>query len=111
MALTLLQAGTGLRFSETMALTCADADVIGETLAVTVGQDISKTHRARTVPILDERIGAYWRQRLDVTAQNNPHHLRLHRQTLAGIETARMPQRQQRGFIPTAVLHRRRDIA
>ena len=69
-ALTLLQAGTGLRLSETLALTRADVDVTGETLAVTVGQDISKTHRARTVPILDDRIDAYWRQRLEAMAQN-----------------------------------------
>lgn len=68
-ALTLLQAGTGLRLSETLALTKADVVTSGKTLAFKVDEDVSKTHRARTVPILDDRIDKYWRERFESLAE------------------------------------------
>lgn len=71
-ALTLLQAGTGLRISEALALTGGDVSVTNTTIAVTVSADISKTHRGRTVPILDGRINAYWRDRLNAQRRSDP---------------------------------------
>lgn len=62
-ALTLLQAGTGLRLSEVLSLTTADVTVT-DILSVTVSADVSKTHRARSIPLLDERVENYWRARL-----------------------------------------------
>lgn len=71
-ALTLLQAGTGLRISEALALTKADVVTHEDTIAVTVSPEVSKTHRGRTVPILDERIADYWRARLTGLRQADP---------------------------------------
>ncbi|AIT60484.1 hypothetical protein CDOO_03885 [Corynebacterium doosanense CAU 212 = DSM 45436] len=64
-ALALLQAGTGLRITEALALTRADLSESGGRLAVPVSADVSKTHRSRTVPILDARVEAWHRARLD----------------------------------------------
>lgn len=63
-ALALLQAGTGLRVSEALSLTRANTTVADEAITVTVTKGISKTHRARTIPILDKRIEQWWRTRL-----------------------------------------------
>lgn len=63
-ALTILQAATGLRISEVLALTRDNVTETRDALAVTVSADVSKTHRARTVPLLDERAERYWRERL-----------------------------------------------
>ncbi|WP_165165431.1 site-specific integrase [Corynebacterium qintianiae] len=63
-ALTLLQAGTGLRISEALALTKSDVTITDTAVSVTVRPDVSKTHRGRSVPILDTRIEEYWRDRL-----------------------------------------------
>ena len=48
--------------------------VTEEAVTLTVSKDISKTHRARTVPILDARIERWWRARLDTldTAPSTP---------------------------------------
>ena len=55
--LTLLQATTGLRVSEANAITWKHIETSGDgTLHVLVTEDISKTHKARRVPILDERV-------------------------------------------------------
>lgn len=69
-ALALLQAGTGLRVSEALALTLRDVVLTDQAVTVTVSKNISKTHRARTVPILDNRIEGWWRNRLDHLAVN-----------------------------------------
>ncbi|TFD01326.1 site-specific integrase [Cryobacterium sinapicolor] len=65
--LTLLQATTGLRVSEANAITFSrhmETEDDG-TLHVIVTEDISKTHRERRVPVLDDRVA----QRL-LTRQN-----------------------------------------
>ncbi|RKR74753.1 site-specific integrase [Frondihabitans australicus] len=55
--LTLLQAATGLRVTEANSLTWGDVkSSADDTVRVTVTEDVSKTHRERTVPILDERV-------------------------------------------------------
>lgn len=69
-ALALLQAGTGLRISEALSLVRADVVVTDQALTVTVSEGVSKTHRARTVPILDSRIEEWWRGRLERLAVN-----------------------------------------
>lgn len=71
-ALALLQAATGLRISETLTLTKSDATITDETVAVTVSAEQSKTHRGRTVPLLDDRIEKYWRERLDGLTLTDP---------------------------------------
>jgi integrase len=66
--LTLLQAATGLRVSEANALIWkrhVETDDNG-VIHVTVTKDISKTHRERRVPVLDDRVA----QRL-LTRQND----------------------------------------
>ncbi|WP_426727051.1 tyrosine-type recombinase/integrase [Corynebacterium auriscanis] len=63
-ALALLQAATGLRISEALALTKAGVTITDEVVAVTVTAGQSKTHRGRTMPLLDPRIERYWRERL-----------------------------------------------
>lgn len=54
--LTLLQATTGLRISEALLITwdlvCDD----GQTMYIHITEEISKTHIARTVPVLDPRV-------------------------------------------------------
>lgn len=62
--LTLLQMSTGLRISEARTLAWSDVstDVDG-TLRVTVTEERSKTHRARTVPVLDDRVSAHLSRR------------------------------------------------
>ncbi|MCS4491554.1 tyrosine-type recombinase/integrase [Corynebacterium sp. ES2715-CONJ3] len=63
-ALALLQAGTGLRVSEALTLTRRDVVDADQALVVAVDKDVSKTHRARVVPILDNRVESWWRARL-----------------------------------------------
>lgn len=53
---TLLQAETGLRISEACRLTRADVDADADPLTVTVTPGVSKTHRGRTVPVMDPRV-------------------------------------------------------
>lgn len=80
-AMTLLQAGTGLRLGEALALTSDDMIVTDGSVSVTVTAAVSKTHRARTVPVLDDRVADYWRDRLTgipagaplIPAPGNPH--------------------------------------
>ena len=63
--LTLLQATTGLRVSEANGIVWGEhvsADLDG-TIHVTVTKDLSKTHRARRVPVLDPRVAARLRDR------------------------------------------------
>lgn len=66
--LTLLQMVTGLRIAEARTLTWANtsADADG-TLRVTVTAELSKTHRARIVPILDSRVSAHLTSRRQET--------------------------------------------
>lgn len=55
---TLLQAATGLRISEANAITWVRHVETSDdgTIYVTVTEDISKTHRERRVPVLDDRV-------------------------------------------------------
>lgn len=58
--LTLLQATTGLRVGEAVALTWNDIDVEDQgQVYVTVSDAISKTHRGRRAPILDDRVAEH----------------------------------------------------
>lgn len=61
---TLLQAETGLRINEVCHLTRADINVNADPLEVTVAPEISKTHKGRTVPVMDSRIANRVRERL-----------------------------------------------
>ena len=72
MALALLQAGTGLRISEALALTREDATVTKSSLAVTVQAEQSKTHRGRTVPMLDARCEKFWLERINAIGPGDP---------------------------------------
>lgn len=55
--LTLIQAVTGLRIGEVRTLEWAEVTVDDNgQMTVTVTADKSKTHKARTVPVLDERV-------------------------------------------------------
>lgn len=69
-ALALLQSGTGLRISEALALTRSDAATTAESITLTVTEEVSKTHRARSVPILDKRVESWWRTRLEALPAN-----------------------------------------
>lgn len=62
--LTLLQMSTGLRISEARTLTWANVEHSADgTVRVTVTEQFSKTHRARTVPVLDDRVAAHLTRR------------------------------------------------
>jgi len=55
--LTLLQAATGLRVTEATTLTWQEVDVDDSgQMFVTVLEDVSKTHRGRRVPVLDQDV-------------------------------------------------------
>jgi integrase len=58
--LTLLQSATGLRISEALALGLVELRTVGSgrnaRLEVHVSEEISKTHRARTIPILHDGV-------------------------------------------------------
>lgn len=71
-ALALLQAGTGLRISEALSLTKKDVTVTNDDVSVSVSADVSKTHRGRSISILDPRIEVYWRERLEGLDQTSP---------------------------------------
>jgi integrase len=58
--LTLLQSATGLRISEANGLTWTrHIDTDGDIVHVTVTEDISKTHRERRVPVLDDSVAKH----------------------------------------------------
>ncbi|MBS6364030.1 MAG: site-specific integrase [Actinomycetaceae bacterium] len=63
--LTLLQAATGLRIGEALSLTYDEINDDGQQITVTVTPERSKTHRGRTVPVLDDRIAARLRERVE----------------------------------------------
>ena len=58
--LTLLQSTTGLRVGEAIALTWNDIDVDDQgQVYVTVSDAVSKTHRGRRAPVLNERVAEH----------------------------------------------------
>lgn len=61
--LTLFQAATGLRISEALALTLDGLRTKGSgsntTLSVHVSEEISKTHKARTIPVLHDGVAQH----------------------------------------------------
>ena len=61
---TLVQAETGLRINEACSLTRADVDAQSDPLTLTVPEEVSKTHKGRTIPVMDERIADRIRERL-----------------------------------------------
>ncbi|MCV7492323.1 site-specific integrase [Micrococcus luteus] len=63
--LTLLQMSTGLRLSEALGVTWADASDHGGQMSLTVSAELSKTHRARTVPVLAGAVADRLRERRD----------------------------------------------
>lgn len=62
--LTLLQASTGFRIGEALGLRVSEVEDDGKTMTVTVPAEHSKTHRGRTVPVLDARVAERIRERL-----------------------------------------------
>lgn len=66
---TLLQSETGLRINEVCNLTRADVDADTDPLTVTVRSDISKTHKGRTIPVMDARVADRVRKRLERITQ------------------------------------------
>lgn len=62
--LTLLQAVTGFRIGEALGLRVCEVEDDGKTMTVTVPAERSKTHRGRTVPMLDARVAERIRERL-----------------------------------------------
>ena len=62
--LTLLQAVTGFRIGEALSLRLDEVDDDGQKMTVSVPAERSKTHRGRTVPVLDQRVADRLRVRL-----------------------------------------------
>lgn len=57
--LTLLQAATGLRINEALSISWEDVVIDANGLMhVNISTNLSKTHRGRTVPVLDDRVQA-----------------------------------------------------
>ncbi|WP_123507493.1 site-specific integrase [Frondihabitans sp. PhB188] len=70
--ITLLQATTGLRVSEANALTWNDVEITKDgTVYVTVRASVSKTHKSRKVPILDDRVAMRVAKRYDASKPKN----------------------------------------
>lgn len=62
--ITLTQATCGLRIAETRRLTRADVSEHDGLMWLTVTEEVSKTHRGREVPVIDERVAERLRGRL-----------------------------------------------
>lgn len=62
--LTLLQAATGFRIGEALGLRVSEVEDDGQTMTVSVPAERSKTHRGRTVPVLDARVAERLRVRV-----------------------------------------------
>lgn len=62
--MALLQATCGLRIGEARQLTHRHLHDTGDRITITVTEDISKTHRGRVIPVLDERVAERMRERL-----------------------------------------------
>lgn len=52
----LIGAATGLRISEILSMTWENVTITDEAVMVTVTPEASKTHRGRTVPVMDDRV-------------------------------------------------------
>ena len=63
--LTLLQAATGFRIGEALSLRLDEVEDDGAQIKVTVPDERSKTHRGRTVPVLDVRVAERLRERVE----------------------------------------------
>lgn len=63
--LTLLQATCGLRINEACSLTVDDVDLAADPVTVTITETVSKTHKGRTVPVMDERVAERVRERAE----------------------------------------------
>lgn len=63
--LTLVQATCGLRINEACSLTAADVDLAADPVTVTVTESVSKTHKGRTVPVMNERVAERVRERAE----------------------------------------------
>lgn len=67
--LTLLQAGTALRISEALQITCGLVDVDADgVMHVNVTKEIAKTGVARRTPVADSRVADHLRARLDAAS-------------------------------------------
>ena len=60
---TLVQATCGMRINEVCSLTGADV-TDGDPMTLRVTEEVSKTHKGRTVPVMDERVAERVRARL-----------------------------------------------
>lgn len=67
--LTLLQASTGFRIGEALGLKVCEVEDDGQKMTVSVPAKRSKTHRGRTVPVLDARVADRLRERLKVAGR------------------------------------------
>lgn len=63
--LTLLQATTGFRIGEALSLRLDEVEDDGQQITVTVPAERSKTHRGRTVPVLDAHVTQRLRERVE----------------------------------------------
>ena len=63
--ITLLQAATGLRINEARTLARWNVGEKDGLLTITVTEETSKTHKGRTIPVLDERVAERVRKRLE----------------------------------------------
>lgn len=63
--LTLLQAATGFRIGEALGLRVSEVEDDGKKMTVSVPAERSKTHRGRTVPVLDARVAQRLRERVE----------------------------------------------
>ncbi len=68
---TLVQATTGMRISEVRALRRANVDESSAPLVFEVTENVSKTHRGRKIPLLDDRVEKRVRERL-ATLHDSP---------------------------------------
>lgn len=69
---SLVQATCGLRLNEVLSLERRDVGELDGRTCLTVREEVSKTHKARTVPVTDERASEAVRRRLESKVDPEP---------------------------------------
>ncbi|MGN0077085.1 MAG: tyrosine-type recombinase/integrase [Parafannyhessea sp.] len=69
---TLVQATCGLRLNEALSMERRDVEKLDGHMCLTVREEVSKTHKARTVPVTDKRASEAVRRRLKDTVGPEP---------------------------------------